>query len=438
MALAVAIGPGVSTVGAAAKAGNQGAAKATEVGVTPDEIHIAVIADVDNAFSPGLFQGSVDGVQGFAKYINNSCKPKNTCVAGRKLVVDFIDSHLNANETRNAVIKACSEDFAMVGTTALFLNNVDDIVNCADKTGSATGLPDIPAFVVELVHQCSPVSFPINPPQLDCSTKDQHPQTYRENAGTAHYYVHKFGKDLHGTFVYSNDLKSAEVGGKVLGAGVQKGGIKADSNVGVSSLAPRSVYTPIAQQIKTDGTNYVLNTGPFSGVVAMRQEAKLQGVNSADVIWDCFSNCYDKRLIEQGGADVEGQYVTLSNIPFNEAKYSKPLASYVKTVGKDKVDGFGAYAWIDSMLFTDVVNQIVKDGGNDALTRKALLDGLGKVHSFDADGMWAKTDVAGRVPSPCFLLVQVKDGEFQRVYPKKPGTFDCKKSNRVETKNDFL
>ncbi len=37
--------------------------QATEVGVTATEIHIAVIADVDNAPAPGLFKGSVDGVK---------------------------------------------------------------------------------------------------------------------------------------------------------------------------------------------------------------------------------------------------------------------------------------------------------------------------------------------------------------------------------------
>ena len=58
--------------------------------------------------------------------------------------VDFIDSKLSADETRNAIIQACQNDFATVGTTALFLNNVTDMVNCKDQAGQATGLPDVP------------------------------------------------------------------------------------------------------------------------------------------------------------------------------------------------------------------------------------------------------------------------------------------------------
>ena len=106
-----------------------------------EEIHIAVIADVDNPFAPGLFKGAADGVKGAAKYINS--KAGGGGIAGRKLVVDFIDSHLNANDTRNGMITVCQNDYAMVGNFMLFLSNVDDEVNCKDQAGAATGIPDL-------------------------------------------------------------------------------------------------------------------------------------------------------------------------------------------------------------------------------------------------------------------------------------------------------
>ena len=155
--------------------------KATEVGVTAKEIHIAVVADVDNPFVPGLFQGIVDGVKAGAKYLNS--KAGGGGVAGRKVVVDFIDSKLNANEARNGVITACEQDFGAGRTSALFLTNVDDAVNCIDQAGATTGLPDVAAIVTGVPESCSPVTYSINPPQLDCGTKDQHPQTYYGEPG---------------------------------------------------------------------------------------------------------------------------------------------------------------------------------------------------------------------------------------------------------------
>jgi len=56
----------LSLVPAAAQSSTK--ATATEVGVTAGEIHIAVVADVDNPLAPGFFEGRVvDGVQAGAR-----------------------------------------------------------------------------------------------------------------------------------------------------------------------------------------------------------------------------------------------------------------------------------------------------------------------------------------------------------------------------------
>jgi hypothetical protein len=121
MSLALTAGP------AAGQSSSNEKPKATEVGVTPTEIHIAVMADVDTPIAPNLFLGSKDAVEGFAKYINATGG-----LAGRKVVVDFYDSKINPNESRNGEIQACSNDFAMVGTSSVFLTSVDDMRNCKD------------------------------------------------------------------------------------------------------------------------------------------------------------------------------------------------------------------------------------------------------------------------------------------------------------------
>ena len=72
------------------------------------------------------------------------------------------------------------------------------------------------------------------------------------------------------------------------------------------------------------------------------------------------------------------------------------------------------------------------------LTRKAVFDEMNKIHSFNAGGMIGTMDPAGRVASPCFMLLQVKNAKYVRVYPKKAGTFDCKKRNLIHVKLDML
>ena len=74
--------------------------KATEIGVTAKEIRIAVIADVDNPFAPGPVQGRGRRREGRGEV--HQQQGGRGGIAGRKLVVDFIDSHLNANEPATA------------------------------------------------------------------------------------------------------------------------------------------------------------------------------------------------------------------------------------------------------------------------------------------------------------------------------------------------
>ena len=263
---------------------------ATEIGVTPTEIHIAVIADVDNPFLPGVLADARDAVQSFAKYINGSCATKNKCLAGRKLVVDFYDSHLNANQTRNAEIQACANDLAMVGTSALTLASVDDMRNCKDQAGATTGIPDIPFFAAPIVQQCSDESFPIAPIGLRCATKDQHPQTYDSNVARGFYFTKKYGA-LHGIYLFSLDSRDG-YNDEFVGTGGLRDigggrGIRSDGDFRVSALTPQSTFTPFVQAMKTKGSNYAECAQPYQCTLDLRNEAVLQGISDQVKVWDC-------------------------------------------------------------------------------------------------------------------------------------------------------
>ena len=171
--------------------------------------------------------------------------------------------------------------------------------------------------------------------------------------------------------------------------------------------------------------------------MSARKEAKLQGLTDPKIIWDCTLQCYDKRLLEQGGADVEGQYVSLLFLPFEDAKSNPMLANFLKFTGPAKADGFGIQAWASGLLFQQAAEAAVKKGGVNGLTRKALFDELNAIDDFDGDGIIGTTNIGERTTSPCYVLMQVKSSKFVRVWPKKAGTFDCKARNRVELELDL-
>jgi hypothetical protein len=391
-----------------------------EIGVTADTIRIAVIADVDNAARPGLFQGSVDGVNAFAKFVNAN----GGLAGGRKVQVDFIDSKLSADEARNALVRACQEDFAIVGTTALFMNNIEPMTSCVDQAGKATGLPDVPVLQTEIAHQCSPISYAVIVVGLDCATKDAAQKKVTVSAGPPKYFT-KQNKGLHGIFMLAGDLKSTVNSGIPVVKVNTETGIKSDGEFKVSGFSPQAAYTPIVQEIKAKGSTYAQNLVDYKADVFLRKEAQAQGVNTVKV-WDCALQCYDRRLLSEGGDAVEGQYVSLFFVPFEDAKQNKSVNNYLRNVGgRDKADGFGAQAWAAGLFFRDVVNNVVKADGDNGLTRARFLEEAAKIHDFNADGMLGPTDVGGRKISGCGVILRVKGGKFVRVTPSKKGTVDC-------------
>src|ERR1700694_6021269 len=86
---------------------------ASDVGITPTEIHVASVQDVGGPV-PGLFESSKDAMQAFTAYINSQGG-----INGRKLVVDYSDAQISSTNFQIATQAACSGDFSMVGSYSI-------------------------------------------------------------------------------------------------------------------------------------------------------------------------------------------------------------------------------------------------------------------------------------------------------------------------------
>jgi hypothetical protein len=407
--------------------------QAVEVGVTPTEIHIAVIADVDNAAAPGLFKGAVDGVKAGAAYLNS--KAGGGGLAGRKVVVDFYDSKLNPNDARNGTIQGCGNDLALVGTSALFLTTVDDITNCPDKTGKPVGIPDLSAVTAGVPESCMPMAFPAYGTAIKCDTVNANPQSYFANQGPGKWELSQHKGGLHGDTIVGNDTKDAARGGTIVALGYQHAGIKPDQGnpvVSVSGRDPQSVFTPIVQKMKEDKSNWNLNIASANQALLIRNEATLQGIDPKSVFWEC-SSCYGNAIMKQNAQTFEGEYQFLGFLPFEEASVNKTLQGFLtneKKVGGTP-DQFGAYAFAGVIAFRDAVNAAVKAHGVNGITRTNLIDAIKGLTNFDADGMLGTRSFKTGQTTSCFLMVKFTNGKWVRQYPAKKGTFDCKPSNGV-------
>jgi hypothetical protein len=131
---------------------------------------------------------------------------------------------------------------------------------------------------------------------------------------------------------------------------------------------------------------------------------------------------------------VNGTYAQLNNLPFYSDYQANPaLAALVKQVGGvANINNNAVDAYIMALLFQDAVQKAVANGGT--LDRATLFAALKNETAFDADGIIGPTNIGGRQPSACDVIAQVVNGQWQRVYPTKPDTFDCSPANLVTIK----
>ncbi len=395
------------------------ALEATEIGVSEDTITILVMADVGSPLAPGLFQGSIDGVKAWAEYTN-----ANGGLACRQVEVVEADSQLNPTETTNGYLKACDEALAMVGSTALFVTEVVDATTCPDQAGEPTGIPDIAERAVSAAHQCAPTTFSMSGIGGSCPFAGNAPRDYTLNMGFHQYMQELAGEPLHGVVLIPADLPSTIESTMPTAQLLTEMGVTLDGRFGVSGRADQATYAPYVLTMAQAESNYAVTISNDQSMIKWRNEALVQGVDVP--YWTCSLACYTEAFLEAGEI-VEGTYLWMSFLPFEEADTNEELGHYVDTV--DEPVSWGAGAWSAGALLKQVVDDIVAADGPNAITRSAVLEGLRATETFDANGWFGTLDFVNRVPSGCFVVLQAQGGEFVRVHPEERGTLDCEADN---------
>lgn len=386
--------------------------RASDTGVTAGTITIEVMADTGSPLAPGIFQGDVDAVTGYAKYAN-----ANGGVGCRKLVVRTWDSKFTPAEAKNGQLDACKNALAMVGGNSVFNPDPTAMEGC--------GLPDVAAFAVDTNEMCSKVTVGVNTRAEACPIVPNTERDITRIVGPMRRMAEQ-NPGLRGVYLGNGDLPSTKLSAIPDIAVQEKVGIRFDAKLLNHATEEQSAYTPRVGFLKT-GSDYVYGGTSDMALVAFMKEAKAQGVDTTKVVWLCGVACYTQRFLSAGGSAVEGAYVWIPFIPLEEAGTVPALKAYVDTIGRTKVDTWGVVSWQAALAFRQVVDRIVKDEGPNAITRAKLLAGLRQLKGFDADGISGPRALGGT--SNCYVLMQVEGGKFVRSWPKKPGTFDCDKSN---------
>ena len=401
--------------------------EATEIGVTADTIKVIVMADSDSPLAPGLFQGAADGAIAWGEAAN-----ARGGLACRQVEVEFWDSKLDPTQTVNGFLQACQEALALVGTTVLFGNDTNDLNSCPDMAGNPTGVPDLAYINTEPPHQCSTTSFHISRPAAECPYSSGE-RNFVASTGAIQWALDQAGGDLHGAFLVPSDLPST-VGASVPQIAAQEdAGVVYDNAFGISGRATQAEFSQYMQPLRESEANFVYNGSNDQTMLKFRKEAADQGLDVDSITWLCSLSCYTPGFLSEGGDAVEGTYVWMFFLPFDETDTNEELAAFVDALGKDFPEAWAAGAWADGVLFEQVVNSIVERDGPNALTRQAILDELATVMDFNVNGWWGDVNFDSTLNiTPCFVMMQVQNNEFVRVHPEERGTLDCESGNVIE------
>ncbi len=393
--------------------------EATDTGVSADTITVLVAADVNSPLAPGLFKDSWVGVKAWADHVN-----ANGGLACRQVEVIEFDTLLNANESANAQITACENALAMVGTTALFVLDTAILNTCPDASGNPVGIPDIAQLTTEVAHQCSVNTFPVVEPQGACPYAGG-PRVFTERVGEIRWFQENIDPDLTAVFIVPGDLPSTRQASITTIRAMEQAGVDNVAEFAVGGFDLQPVYTPFVQAITDNSANMARTGSNDQSLVKWRSEAVAQGVEAE--IWVCTIACYSQSIFEAGGDVIDGTYVTIFTIPFEEADTNPELQAYVDSVSNPSA--FGLNSWASGVMLEDAVNSIVDSDGINAITRQTLLEQMSTITAFDAHGMLGTVNPAGKVSGPCYVMLQIQDGAFVRVHPDDRGTFDCDPSN---------
>lgn len=404
----------------------------TDIGVTEDTITVLAMADVGSPLAPGLFQGSIDAVNAWAAKLNSEGG-----LACRRIDVLEHDSQINPTETTNGFLAACEKALTLIGTTALFTLDTTDLQYCPDAAGSRIGVPDFASIATETPHQCSKVTFAANRPDRECPYTSFGPRTAQRQVGPVQWIQENVQPDLHGVFLVPSDLPSTIASAMSKVRSLQEIGVVVDGEPGVSGFTTQSEYGAFLQTMQEAKSNFAYTGSDDQSMIKLRNEAKAQGIDADGIVWMCELACYTSALLEAGVA-VEGTYVWLPFLPFEEADQNQELADFMAAIGDPFPSSWAAGSWAAGVLFEQIINDVVAEGGLNAVTRQAVLDRARNLKSFDVNGWWGPADFTSTEKArPCFVLLQVQNGEFARLYPEAKGTLDCNPDNLITLRRDW-
>jgi branched-chain amino acid transport system substrate-binding protein len=388
----------VSFVAAACSAPATVPAAGAVPGVTS---HTVTVGQVDDLTLPlaGLFKGAETGTQAYFDDVN-----AHGGVDGRTLKLDAADSAYAPGIVAGDTTSQIASDFALVGGFSLLDSTEEPLIRAAHMPDVAiplsTQLADDP-----YVYSAAPSSYNDYP------------------LGVLEYLKKKFPEAVkHVGIVWeaaTTDTREAEA---ALERAMRFVGFDIVYDRGASAL--ESTFLPDVLAMKAKGVQLFFSQ-QFTDTYAANMAKEMVQQNFHPVVVEQAS--YTDKLIPLAGSAADNIFIDLGYTLYigQDARSVPAVALYDKWMKVADPNAafelWSLYGWASAELFV----QALRAAGRHP-TRPLLLSALDKITSYNAGGLLVTSDPARNIPGSCWLLAQVRHGQFQRVAPSPKTGFVCR------------
>jgi ABC-type branched-subunit amino acid transport system substrate-binding protein len=346
---------------------------------------------------PGLFEGAAVGTDAYLSYIDST----QGGVDGRKLVLDSEDDKFNGDDNS-------AETQALIGKVIGFAGSF----SLEDQDGGLVlkKNPDVPNVSVSLAPYTNtlPNTFSVNP------------LSNGWGLGALTYFKQNYPNATQHVALLVAQESSAEASAVGLTAAMKHLGyhISYDQEYGPLDTD----FTPQVLAMKAAGVQFVdLSLTDANNAEHIVQEMAQQNFHP-QVIESMGPIYVDNFTQEAGGAqNTDGIWLPQGAVLYlgGDSKSVPSVDTFLAWVEKVHPgftpDLYTLYGWASAQLLV----QAIKAAGPNP-TSASVTAQLKQVSSFDASGLMAPADPAGKVPGSCYVLARIVNGVFVRVSPPSP------------------
>ena len=369
--------------------------KADEAGAGTDKLYIGVGNDREG-LRPGLLKELWDGANAFVNWCN-----EQGGING--LLLEAVDLNGEVIKVEDAMTKACTGVFAIVGG-----GWAQDNFIFSGRDGSD-------------FHKCKMIAFPGFAVSTDFSEGTDQVQALPNPAydkpasamtAIAELYpdeVKKFG------VVFGNLPSLVQNKDQIVGVAKQLDGYEGFQEISYDIISQD--WAVVAQQVIDKDIQAISFVGEPPNMSKFSQALRdqgFEGVISAD------ANQYDERLLEASGpAAVEGIVIRIAAHPFEEADKWPATGQLVKVLDDTVPDwtraGLAVQSFSSALLFATAAKKCADEG---EISRACVLQAGLDTHEWDAGGLHAVSDPGANAAPDCAMLVTVKGGQYERLFPE--------------------